>query len=321
MDRMTIGQFSRRCGLSPKVLRSYAKLGVLVPAAIDPVSGYRYYTPAQVAEAEVVVLLRRLGVAVADIERFLREPSAEELDGWERLLAAEVHSRREALAEVRGRLDLEWSRRKGATVVEIREIRDRIELAEVFDLVGAQLAPPITVEDERRFGDLDAHFPDDQPLMVLARTDEGGVGGALAFRNEDGWATLRIVVVVEGFRHRGIGRRLVERVETEARRLGVEGIALGTDEAVGFWCHLGYTPNLLVQWVYDAERCEAESRALLEGPLAGLRHWRSSFRVPQLFVELDEPRLNLRHALSDSGSGYHVGFMMSKPLAVAPRTA
>ncbi len=102
----------------------------------------------------------------------------------------------------------------------------------------------------------------------------------------------------------------------KARRLGVEGIALGTDEAVGLWYHLGYTLNLLFQWVYDAERWEAESRALLEGPLAGLRHWRSSFNgVPQLFVELDEPRLDLRQALSGSVSGYHVGFMIAKPLA------
>ncbi len=316
---MTIGEFSRRSGLSAKVLRAYAELGVLVPAAVDPESGYRYYEPAQVAEAKVVVLLRRFGVAVTDIGRFLGEPSAEDLDGWERSLVAEVHSRREALVEVRSRLDLKWGRTKGATMVEIREIRDRAELADAFDVVGAQFAPPITVEDKLRFGDLDAHFPADQPLMVLACSDKGVVGGAMAFRNEDGRAALRIVAVVEAFRHRGIGRRLVERVETEARRLGVEGIALGTDEAVGFWYHLGYTLNLLFQWVYDAERCEAESRALLEGPLAGLRHWRSSFNgVPQLFVELDEPRLDLRQALSGSVSGYHVGFMMAKPLAAQP---
>ncbi|MGI8983953.1 MAG: GNAT family N-acetyltransferase [Acidimicrobiales bacterium] len=127
--------------------------------------------------------------------------------------------------------------------------------------------------------------------------------------------TLRIIGVVEDFRHRGIGRRLVERIESEARILDVEHIGLGTDNAVGFWFHLGYTPNLLLQWAYDADAYEMESQSLLSGPLSGLRHWRSSFSgVPQLFVELDEPRLNLLATVRGQVIGCHVGFMMSNDL-------
>lgn len=203
-------------------------------------------------------------------------------------------------------------------MIEIQTVLDRVELEEVFNLIliGGQLAKPIRAGDDHRFGDLDTHFPADQALMLVARSDGRTVGGALAFRTDDGWATLRMVAVVDAFRHRGIGRRLVERVETEARQLGVEGIALGSDQAVGFWYHLGYTPNLLFQWVGEAERCEQESEAVLEEPLAGLRHWRSSFNgVPQLYVELDEPRLDLRHRVGDMVSGCHVGFMMAKTLA------
>ena len=37
-----IGEFSARSGLSAKVLRSYAAAGLLVPAAVDPWTGYRY---------------------------------------------------------------------------------------------------------------------------------------------------------------------------------------------------------------------------------------------------------------------------------------
>ena len=43
-DLMPIGEFSQRSGLSPKRLRSYAAGGLLVPAAIDSSSGYRYYS-------------------------------------------------------------------------------------------------------------------------------------------------------------------------------------------------------------------------------------------------------------------------------------
>lgn len=200
-------------------------------------------------------------------------------------------------------------------MVEIRPVEDRDELRQVFDLLGAEVVERIDASDFR-YGDLNAHFPADKALMVVAVAEGQAVGGALAFRNDNGRVTLRTIAVVAEFRHRGIGRRLVERIETEARLLNIEAIALGTDEPdVGFYFHLGYTPNLLFQWAYDVELYEEESEAVLAGPLAGLRHWRSSFNdIPQLFVELDEPRLDLRNAVRDMVGGCHVGFMMSKKL-------
>jgi DNA-binding transcriptional MerR regulator len=311
-DMITIGDFSSRCGLSPKVLRTYAEAGVLVPALVDPTTGYRYYQLAQLEQADTVRLLRRAGVGLADIGQFLVEPSADAVDGWERSLTAETLSRHEALAEVRCRLGLGPERTRGATAIEVRVVRDLVELRAVFDLAGALLPEPIDSGD-RRIDDLVERFAADQPLMVLATVEETVVGGALAFRNDNGAVTLRIIGVIPEFHHRGIGRRLVERVEAEARRLGALSVALGTDEAVGFWYHLGYTPNLLFQWVYDADLYETETDAMLTGPLAGLHFWRSSFNdVPQLFVELDEPRLDLRHQVREAVTGCHVGFMMSK---------
>jgi DNA-binding transcriptional MerR regulator/predicted GNAT family acetyltransferase len=312
---ITIGEFSSRCGLSPKVLRTYAEAGVLVPAVVDPRSGYRYYEFAQLEHAETVRLLRRAGIGLADIAGFLAEPSADTLDGWERSLHAETLGRREALASLRCRLGTGAETTRGATVIEVRVVRDLVDLEAAFALAGAQLPEPIDGGD-RRVDDLATRFPTDQPLMIVATAEAEAVGAALAFRTDDGAVTLRIVGVVPAFRHRGIGRRLVERVEAEARRLAGHTVALGTDEAVGFWYHLGYTPNLLFQWVYDADLCEAESEAMLNGPLAGLHFWRSSFDgIPQLFVELDEPRLDLRHQVRDAVSGCHVGFMMSKRLS------
>ena len=309
---MTIGDFSSRCGLSPKVLRTYADAGVLVPAVVDPASGYRYYELAQLERADTVRLLRRAGVGLADIGQFLAAPSADALDGWERSLSAETLSRRDALAEVRCRLGVGTGRTRGATAIDVRSVRDPTELRAAFALAGAQLPEPIDSGDHR-IDDLVARFQPDQPLMVVATSDGNLVGGALAFRHDNGTVTLRIIGVVPSFRHRGIGRRLVERVEAEARRLGAHSVALGTDEAVGFWYHLGYTPNLLFQWVYDADLYEAETAAMLTGPLAGLHFWHSSFNdIPQLFVELDEPRLDLRHHVREAVTGCHVGFMMSK---------
>src|ERR1700728_2611428 len=79
-DLMPIGEFSERSGLSAKRLRTYAAEGLLAPAAVDPASGYRYYSPVQLADAWVIDALRQVGVPLADIRAFRRRPSRELLD-------------------------------------------------------------------------------------------------------------------------------------------------------------------------------------------------------------------------------------------------
>ena len=105
-ELLAIGEFSARSGLSAKVLRSYAAAGLLVPAAVDPWTGYRYYAPGQLPEAGLILLLRRAGVPLSEIAAFLRDPGPGQLRRWERALDQEVASRRRALAEARGQLGL-----------------------------------------------------------------------------------------------------------------------------------------------------------------------------------------------------------------------
>src|SRR5450432_4324885 len=64
---LPIGQFSARCRLSIKALRLYDRLGLVVPVRIDPVTGYRWYSPGQVDRARLVGLLRRLDMPLARI--------------------------------------------------------------------------------------------------------------------------------------------------------------------------------------------------------------------------------------------------------------
>jgi PPM family protein phosphatase len=100
-DLMPIGEFSDRSGLSAKRLRTYAAEGLLPPAAIDPGSGYRYYSPGQLADAGVIDALRQAGVPLADIGAFRRRPSRELLDAWASQLETDAHQRQEALAHAR----------------------------------------------------------------------------------------------------------------------------------------------------------------------------------------------------------------------------
>jgi effector-binding domain-containing protein/DNA-binding transcriptional MerR regulator len=72
MDNLIpIGRFSRVCRLSIKSLRRYADDDLLAPEWIDPSSGYRYYTYAQVTQAEVIRLLRTLEMPLEEIREVL----------------------------------------------------------------------------------------------------------------------------------------------------------------------------------------------------------------------------------------------------------
>ncbi|WP_102142773.1 protein phosphatase 2C domain-containing protein [Mycobacterium hubeiense] len=100
-DLLTIGEFAARSGLSAKMLRTYAAAGVLTPVAVDQVSGYRYYSEAQLGQAKVIAQLRRAQIPVADIAAFLRHPTDEQIDAWRTQLDDEIDVRRHALETAR----------------------------------------------------------------------------------------------------------------------------------------------------------------------------------------------------------------------------
>lgn len=75
-DRLTIGEFSRITHLSIRALRRYHEQDLLVPAEVDPVTGYRYYAPAQVRPALTIRRFRELDLPLADLRRFLAAESA-----------------------------------------------------------------------------------------------------------------------------------------------------------------------------------------------------------------------------------------------------
>ncbi|NKY85069.1 DNA polymerase III subunit beta family protein [Nocardia veterana] len=68
---VTIGAFARASGLTASALRFYADSGLLAPAIVDPVSGYRYYAQAQRERAERIRELRAIGMPLETIARVL----------------------------------------------------------------------------------------------------------------------------------------------------------------------------------------------------------------------------------------------------------
>jgi DNA-binding transcriptional MerR regulator len=71
---LPIGRFSKLCRISIKALRHYDEIGLLPPAEVDPATGYRYYSAAQVQTAERIKLLRSLEMPLDEIRALLLEP-------------------------------------------------------------------------------------------------------------------------------------------------------------------------------------------------------------------------------------------------------
>jgi DNA polymerase-3 subunit beta len=98
----TIGRMARESGLSVSALRFYDGAGVLIPASVDPGTGYRYYAPDQVVVARLVASLRRVGMPLAGIREVLahrHDPAA--VDG---LLDRHLHCLEQGLADARREL-------------------------------------------------------------------------------------------------------------------------------------------------------------------------------------------------------------------------
>jgi DNA-binding transcriptional MerR regulator len=84
-ELLPIGMFSRASLLSIKTLRHYHESGILVPARVDPQTGYRSYTVDQLADAAIVQRLRALDLPLEQVREVL---DARDPETTRRILAA-----------------------------------------------------------------------------------------------------------------------------------------------------------------------------------------------------------------------------------------
>lgn len=106
---LTIGDVAHRTGTSRRMLRHWEAEGVLSPAGVDPASGYRLYTAAQVGRVHAIAALRSLGFGLEVIHALL-DPTLttprllEALQAREHELEERIASDQAALGEVQRRL-------------------------------------------------------------------------------------------------------------------------------------------------------------------------------------------------------------------------
>lgn len=113
MRLLSIGDAARASGLSAKALRLYDESGLLPPAEVDPVSGYRWYGAHQLDRARLVARLRLAGMplsrirVVADLAERSGRAAAAELTSWWRQAEADAASTRTLVADLVAELDQE----------------------------------------------------------------------------------------------------------------------------------------------------------------------------------------------------------------------
>ncbi|WP_422751535.1 MerR family transcriptional regulator [Micromonospora sp. WMMD1219] len=130
----SIGELARASGLTVSALRFYDRSGVLAPARVDPVTGYRWYTEEQVDPARLVAGLRRVGMPLAGIAEALRHrhrPAEVHrlLDAHLRRLEDGLADARRELSRIRSLIDPE------ETIVTTRLVLSRTDLAAAVDAV------------------------------------------------------------------------------------------------------------------------------------------------------------------------------------------
>lgn len=167
---MLIGDVARRTGLSARMLRHYDGLGLVVPSHRTP-TGYREYSPADLARLFRVEALRGLGMSLAEIGPVLDDPATEP-----GTLLAELRERtRERIAreqELLARLDR----------VEAGESRD---WTEVLDLIALMRGLESNTGGRRLDAVLGSVDSGADPAGVLAAAalaeDDTNVASALAW--------------------------------------------------------------------------------------------------------------------------------------------
>jgi effector-binding domain-containing protein len=185
---LPIGRFSKMTRLSVKALRHYDELGLLVPAVVDPISGYRYYTYSQANRAEAVRILRGLDMPLDQIRELLESDDGEVTRRHLEVHRASLQERRERHDRMLSFIERLIERKEGVMPYEVgvKEVaaqrvaivRRRTsmsaigkDIAEAFTELGEAVhraAVPVTgppfmvmhdVIDEETDGEIELAFP------------------------------------------------------------------------------------------------------------------------------------------------------------------
>lgn len=198
-ELVAVGRFSRMTRMSVKTLHHYHDVGLVVPAWIDPATGYRYYDRSQARLALQVSMLRRLDVPIERVRRIVTgiEPMAQAL-ALERERVERAAARLAGLLACLDRLtdgeqlpcysptvvsvpDRLVAVRRASTPVELLDSRVEAEIEAMF----AAVVPLGVPEDRPAIGIFPALL-DDEVVFAVAVALDAAVDGPFAIELLEG---------------------------------------------------------------------------------------------------------------------------------------
>ena len=104
-EHYTVGEISKIYNISVHTLRFYDKKGVFQPSTKNEVTGYRYYTPDQLYQLELLLFLRELGFPVHDMKCLMEQVSTRsQLQEVLRKQQSVIQNQIDALTAIRDKL-------------------------------------------------------------------------------------------------------------------------------------------------------------------------------------------------------------------------
>jgi DNA-binding transcriptional MerR regulator len=264
----SIGEFARHGRVSVRMLRHYDAIGLLRPACVDPVSGYRFYQASQLAELNRVIALKDLGFTLQQVQAIMAEKvSAAELRGMLRLRRAEIRAQIEAettrLARVEARLlTIEDEARAPADGVVIKRLAP-VRVAELTGVAAGYEPEAITPVVQPLYCDL---------WQRIAGAGVVAAGPAVAYYQDTAAADGAIVVhaavpvVAEGAGDHGFSVVDLAEVDSAAAIIhhGSMDDVLSTGQALARWIDAngyrsaGYAREVTLEWSADPDQWVTE---------------------------------------------------------------
>jgi DNA-binding transcriptional MerR regulator len=264
----SIGEFAQHGRVSVRMLRHYDAIGLLRPACVDPVTGYRSYQATQLAQLNRVIALKDLGFTLQQVQEIMAEQvSAAELRGMLRLRRAEIKSRIDAetsrLARVEARLaTIEDEAREPADGVVIKGLA-RVRVAELAGVAGGYEPEAITPVIQPLYCDL---------WQRLASARVAAAGPATAYYEDapasDGSVVVHAAVPVAGGSDGNHGFAVVDLAEVESAAAiihhGSMDDVLPAVQALARWIDAsgyrsaGYAREVTLEWSPDPDRWVTE---------------------------------------------------------------
>ena len=283
MELLPIGRFAQLTGLTVRAVRHYGELGLLQPAYVDPETGYRYFAPEQVAEAEAIRRLRFLELALDEIREILGacDPSfTRERLVRHRAKMAELASTTEQILATLQRI-IEGEERLGPgpphirTQVEIKDvpaqdvllIRERVPQEKLSEVIPAAFNEIAAYLHERGLE------PVGPPVTICPYADEEGMVAI-----ENGWAVPTSVpgsgrieaatlpaCKVLAYKHRGHYSELDRSYRALQALVESEGLSVAGEPREVYWTDPDELPDP-ADWVTEIQfpivRDEARIAAL-----------------------------------------------------------